>query len=299
MFRVSLIGVFVLAFFNSLAQEVVVNGKFQADSLLIGKAVPFSLTASYPRELQLLFPDSTYDFTPYELASKEYFPTRTPDAFSYDSVVYYLTSFEVDSVQTLRLPVFVAHPGDCTAVWSPIDSIFLTHLVAAVPDSVTAQQLPLKTFTDYLPVDWMLNYPVLLIAVGALIALLVAGWLIFGKRIRRYYRLKKLHKSHYTFLERYEYAVQQVQTGFSALRAEAALVIWKKYMESLEGKPYTKFTSKEIATLEADEKLAAALKGIDRMVYGGMGSEPRQVFAVLQNYSQAHFAKKLEEVNHG
>jgi len=294
-----LIGMLLVAAVSSFAQEVIVNGKFQADSLLIGKPVPFSLTASYPSDLQLLFPDSTYNFAPYELASKEYFPTRTPDSLSYDSVVYHLTSFEVDSIQTLRLPVFVTHPGDCTEVWSRTDSIFLTHLVAVVPDSVTAQQLPLRTFTDYLPVDWMLNYPVFLIAAGILIVLMITAWLLFGKRIRKYYRVKRLQKNHYSFLEKYEYAVHQVQSGFSALRAETALVIWKKYMESLEGKPYTKFTSREIATLESDERLAAALKGIDRMVYGGMGSEQKQVFTELQDYSQSHFTKKLEEVNHG
>src|SRR6187399_1721849 len=112
---------------------------------MIGKPVAFSLTASYPRDLQILFPDSAYNFAPYELESKEYFPTHTPDSLSYDSVVYYLTSYEVDSMQFMRLPVFVTHPGDCTEVWSPLDTIYFNHLVAAVPDTVTAQQLPLRT----------------------------------------------------------------------------------------------------------------------------------------------------------
>lgn len=281
------------------AQDIFVYGAFRSDSLLIGNPVAFSLTASYPRDLQLLFPDSTYDFAPYELESKQYFTTRTADSLSYDSVVYNLTSYEVDSVQTFRLPVFVVHPGDCTEVWSRTDTIFLTHLVAAVPDSVSAQQLPLKTNTEYLPVNWMLNYPVLMIIAGILLAAGILGWIIFGKRIRRYYKVKRLQKNHYTFLEKYEYAVQQVHAGFSSLRAETALVIWKKYMEALEGKPYTKFTSREIASLEADDRLAAALRGIDRMVYGGLGSEPQEVFSELQTYSQAHYAKKLEEVNHG
>ena len=299
MFRVCLGISFLLAVTSSSAQDVFVNGNFRADSLLIGEPVTYSLTASYPSELQLLFPDSTYDFAPYELESKQYYTTRSTDTLSFDSVVYHLTSYEVDSAQTLRLPVFVVHSGDCTEVWSGADTIFLRHLVAAVPDSVGAQQLPLKTNTEYIPVSWMLNYPVLVIIAGGFVAVTVFIWIVFGKRIRRYYKVKRLHKNHYSFLEKYEYAVQQVQSGFSSLRAETALVIWKKYMEALEGKPYTKFTSREIAKLEADDRLASALKGIDRMVYGGLGSEPRQAFSELQNYSQAHFARKLEEVNHG
>lgn len=283
---------------DCFGQEVRVNGKFQTDSLLIGQPIPFSLSATYTRDLQLLFPDSTYDFTPYELHSKQFFPTRTQDSLSYDSVVYHLASFEVDSLQVLRLPVYVVYPGDCTEVWSRPDTIFLKHLVADVPDTVTAQQLPLKTNTEYLNVSWMLNYPILMIVIGALIAIAIVLWLVFGKRVRKYFRVKRLKENHYRFLERYEYAVNQVQAGFTALKAESALVIWKKYMEGLEGKPYTKFTSKEIAKIEADEKLARALRGIDRMVYGGIGNEPKQVFAELQDYSQTHFTKKLQEVTH-
>jgi hypothetical protein len=284
---------------NASSQDVIVSGTFRTDSLLIGEPVAFSLTASYPSDLQLLFPDSTYDFTPYELESKRFFTTQTADSLSYDSVVYNLTSYEVDSVQTLRLPVFVVYPGDCTQVWSRADTIFLKHLVTAVPDSVSAQQLPLKTNTEYLAVSWMLNYPILLMIAGGIIVALVVFWLAFGKRIRQHYRVKRLRKNHYSFLERYEYAVQQVQSGFSSLRAETALVIWKKYMEALEGKPYTKFTSREIAKLEADDSLASALKVIDRMVYGGLSNEPRQAFSELQNYTQAHYDKKLKEVSNG
>lgn len=281
------------------AQDVIVRGRFQADSLRIGETVPFSLSASYPSELQLLFPDSTFNFTPFELGSKKYFPTKTTNQISYDSVVYYLLSYEVDSAQFLQLPVFVVHPGDCTSVVSNRDSIFLKHLVEVVPDSVSAQQLPLKTNTKYLAVDWLFNYPIVIIGLAAVVTVLTVTWLIFGRRIRRYFRLKRLNKNHYTFLERYSNALQGLQPGTPASRAEKALVIWKQYMESLENKPYTKYTSKEILRMETNDKLAFALKGIDRMIYGGIGSEPQQAFAELRDYSQSHFMRKLEEVKHG
>jgi hypothetical protein len=281
------------------AQDVEVEGRFQSDSLLIGQPVPFSMTASYPKALQILFPDSTYNFQPYELAERKYFTTQTTGDVSVDSVVYYLTSYEIDSIQLFQLPVFVVQASDCTQVWSRPDSIFLKQFVAAVPDSVDARGLPLKTNTEYLAVSWMLDYPVLLIGAGILIVAAAVVWLLFGKRIKRYYAVKRLNRNHYSFMERYEYAVQQVQSGFSPPKAESALVIWKKYMESLEGKPYTKFTSKEIAGMEMNERLASALKGIDRMIYGGVAHESRQSFAELQDFSVSHFNKKLEEISHG
>jgi hypothetical protein len=122
---------------------------------------------------------------------------------------------------------------------------------------------------------------------------------IFGGRIRRYYRVKRLNRNHHSFIERFEHAVQQVQSNFTSPRAETALVIWKKYMESLEGKPYTKFTSREIAMMEMDDHLATALKGIDRMIYGGAAQESKRAFEDLEQFSQEHFRKKLEEESHG
>ena len=87
MSRVVLAIALVFGFLSSPAQEVIVKGTFRSDSIMIGKPVAYSLTASYPRDLQILFPDSTYDFTPYELDSKEYFTTRTPEMFSSTSAV--------------------------------------------------------------------------------------------------------------------------------------------------------------------------------------------------------------------
>jgi hypothetical protein len=288
----------VLATTFTFAQEVQVEGKFQSDSLMIGQPFSFSVRATYPKHLQILFPDSTFAFKPFEFESKEYFTTKTTGEISRDSVVYRLTSYEIDSVQVFQIPVFVVQPADCTEVWSRPDSIFLKHFVAAVPDTVEARQLPLKTNTEYLPVSWILNYPVILFVAGGLAVAVILVWLIFGNRIRRYYRVKRLNRNHYTFMERFEHAVQQVQSNFTSPRAEDALVIWKKYMEGLEGKPYTKFTSREIASMVTDEQLASALKGIDRMIYGGRAPESPRPFTDLQQFSQAHFAKKLEEVSH-
>ena len=53
--------VLILSVTTLLAQEVpVVHGHFHSDSVSIGQAVPYSLTAKYPRANQVLFPDSTF-----------------------------------------------------------------------------------------------------------------------------------------------------------------------------------------------------------------------------------------------
>ncbi len=277
--------------------QVEVTGRFYADSLKIGEPVPYSLTARYPKSFNLVFPDSTYQFAPFEFERKEFFPTRSDAETSFDSVVYYVSSYEIDSVQQLQLPVFVIHTSDCTTVMAEADQIYLKHLVESVPDSLAAPQLPLKTQTSYLNVKWLFNYPVLLIVGAVLMVLAVLTWIFFGKRIRKYFRIRTLQRHHQQFLHQYALAVDQLKTSYATLKAEQALVLWKQYMENLEGKPFTKFTSREITQHEKDEVLAQSLRQIDRMIYGGAG-ENVDTFTSLQNFSENRFHQKLEAIRY-
>jgi hypothetical protein len=280
----------------AFSQDVEVRSRFLADTLKIGEKVPFAVTARYPRKVNILYPDSSYSFNPFELESKEYFPTITSDSISYDSAVYYITSYEVDSIQVFRMPVYVLQGSDCTLVFGAADSIVLKQLVEHMPDSVSAEQLPLKTNTSYLNVSWLFNYPIAYTVVGVLVVAGAGVWLIFGKRIKRHFILKRLNKAHGEFLHRFADALHQMQNGFSVNGAESALVIWKRYMEGLEEKPYTKYSSKEILRLLDDQNLAPALRSIDRMVYGGIASDT-EVFNLLREVSRSHYNEKLRKLN--
>lgn len=291
-----IISVLIIIPAMSLAQDVQVRSRFLADSLKIGEKVPFAVLATYPKRLNILYPDSSYSFNPYEFESKEYFPTKTIDSLSYDSVVYYITSYEIDSIQTFRMPVYVLHGSDCTTVFGGTDSIFLKQMVDHVPDSVNAQQLPLKINTRYLNVSWLFNYPIAIYAGVTLVVIAIVVWFVFGKRIRRYFVLKRLNKDHSEFLHSFADAMSAMQTEYTTNKAENALVIWKKYMESLEQKPYTKYSSKEILRLLNDGNLPGALKVIDKMVYGGITSDTN-VFQELREVSREHYNEKVRELN--
>lgn len=276
--------------------QTTVKGYFLKDSIKIGETVPYVLTARYPRELNVLFPDSSYSFAPFEIESKKYFTTRTQDSLSYDSVIYSLSSFEIDSIQRLALPVFVIHQKDCTVVNALADSILLQFAVAEIPDSLAADKLPLKTNTTYMDVKWLLNYPIILIIAGILLVIAVVAWIIFRKQIMRYFKVKRLTKNHLTFTEKFGSLI--AGTDFTYTSAEKAVVLWKNYLENLIDKPIAKYTSREIIRLQKDEHLKGVLYAVDRMVYGKspLTIEP---YAQLRDYSEQLFKKKLEEVNHG
>jgi hypothetical protein len=283
---------------SALAQEVNVSGSFLADSAKIGEQIPFALTARYPKNLTLIFPDSTFSFTPFEFQKKKFFATQTTNGLSYDSVVYMLSTFEIDSIQQLKLPVFVVHKKDCTSILSKVDGIILKQLVRHVPDSVAAKDLPLKTNTDYLNVRWLFNYPVAVIISGILLVLSIAGFLIFGKRVRKYFLLKKLNRNHQSFIKKFNETISEFRSNFSTVKAEKALVLWKYYMENLVQVPYSKLTSREITNHEKDEQLSSALHSIDRVIYGGIHSASEESFENLRKFCEQQFHLTLEKVKH-
>lgn len=290
----------LLTFISSvcISQEIQVKGHFEGDTVKLGQPIQFHLTATYPQSVQVLFPDSTFSFAPFEFQKKKFFTTKTENGISYDSVIYTLSTYEIDSLQRLALPVFQLQKKDCVVFYSETDTVFFKKLVNAVPDSLAINQLPLKTNTAYSPVSWLLNYPLALIIGGSLLLIAIIVWIIFGKRIRKYFTVKQLTRSHAAFINRFEQSVEKVKSSFSPELAESSVLIWKKYMEELSAKPYTKYTSREIRETENDE-LGQTLHSVDRMVYGRVSPETFDSFQQLKDFTQNRFNQKIEEVKHG
>jgi hypothetical protein len=298
-FRTFLFALLGLTHANLSAQEVQVDAAFLQDSVRLGDQVDYYLTARYPSQLTVLFPDSTYNFGVFEFHRKMYFPTRTSQGTSYDSVVYRFFTFDIEDIQRLALPVFVVNAQDCTRYEAPMDSLVLKSLMdGPVPDSLSAQDLPLKTNTFYQQVAFLFNYPVLAIVVGSLVVLLVIVWIVFGKRIRKYFRVKQLQKNHIKFQDSYTMILQQLQNQFAANLAESALSLWKKYLEQLEQKPYTKLTTRETLQFDHDENLGKSLQMVDKAIYGNSTAVVHPL-EHLKRVAQEKYAKKLEEVRHG
>lgn len=298
-FNLRLTIVLLLVALTARAQSPVkVHGFFHADSAAIGEVIPYVLTASYPRDMQVVFPDTTFAFTPFESAGKKFFPTRTHGTRTYDSAVYFLSTFELDSIQTLGLPVFVVQARDCVAVYALPDSIALRYKVTMSLDSIAIEKLPLVSNTAYQRVQWVFNYPVLLIAIAVLIVLAITLWLIFGKRIKKYFTLRQMQRNYERFVARFNEAVDRLGAESSTGKAEDALVLWKRYMEELEKYPYTKSTSREILRTFSNVNLGNALRTIDRSIYGGYGASA-EPFRFLQTYSQEQFQKREAEVRNG
>lgn len=285
---------------QSQNQGIQVRGGFFEDSLIVGDQIRYYLSATYNKDLTILFPDSTYNFEPFEFEHKQYFSTQTKNGISYDSVIYKLSTFEVDPVQYLSLNIFQVNERDCTRYVSTVDSIKLTSLVTINLDSIPVEKLPLKINDAYHYVSRFFNYPVAIIIISTLLVIAAVVWFVFGKQIRKHFKTKRLIKAHQKFIETYSQQLINLKNSFTVSEAEKTVLLWKKYMEQLEAKPYTKLTTRETQSIDNDVELIHNLKTIDGAVYGYVQDHTVVTsLEQLQTFSDNRFRHQLGKLKHG
>ncbi|MCA6073882.1 hypothetical protein [Fulvivirga sedimenti] len=293
-------GIVVILFLWSAvlqAQELPPRGQFLADSLKIGEPVPYTLGYRYDATRDVIFPDSLFNFEPFELDHKEYFPTQTRNGISYDSAVYYLSYFELDTFQIYSLPVFEIINGDSTRLIPQADTIFLKQVVTEVPDSLAVEAMPLIENTDYIQVPFAFNYPYAIIGLIIFVIVMVLVIVFFGKSIRNAWKVFWLKRRHHKFMEKYNRLTQEKSDDFRK-QAEKIIIMWKKYLQQLEEFPYTSLTTKELVRDHPDTHLGNALHSIDAAMYN-----PRETgldeasFLTLRDYAVNRFERKVKELN--
>ena len=278
--------------FTLCAQEVKMTAGFVQDSIRIGEPVDYWMTARYPAELELLLPDSNYDFSPYELLDKSYYETTLDSASAVDSVIYQLQSFEIDAVQYLQLPAIIFKANDSIRFFPARDSLFFQSLAPIVTDTTS-----LIANTNYQQVATQLNSRLILFVLGGILLLALLVLLIFGKRIRRYYTIKRLTKGYTHFVDQLELYIRELKKDGNPELSDKAISFWKSYLERLEKEPITKLTTKEIIKYPFANALKDPLTAIDRVVYGRIPSEKIFLeFQLLEEFVQNRFNHKLEQI---
>lgn len=271
-------------------QEIKPRGYFGGDSIKIGEVINYTLILEYPRGMEVLFPDSTFNYAPFEYVDRSYLSTESTLSHSIDSVVYQLSTFEMDSIQRLSLPVFVMLNGDSTAINTPVDSLFLKFLITTESDTLDIQDT-----AQFQNVSKAFNYPYLLIALGILAVIGLAVLIFFGAEIRKRLKLFRMRKAHQRFLSRFS---KLQQAGFKQVKeAENLLGFWKKYLEQLEGMPYTKLTTKEIVTIEDNQEFRDTLSNLDLNIYGRF--EPNDIHELsdrLKQFGEDRYQQKVGEL---
>lgn len=275
---------------NSFAQRITPAATFQKDSAVIGEEIPYSLWIRYPREQDVIFPDSLFDFSPFEINKRDYFTTRTDSTQSLDSVVYYLSTFEIDSVQYLQLPIYLIDEFDSTALLPAKDSIILKHVVESIPDSVAV-----FVNTEYQKVPLAFNYPYFTAVIIILLIVALVVFLVFGNRIRKMLRVYWLSRRHKRFVKSFNELINS-----DNLEVEKCLSTWKKHLEKLTQSPYAKLTTKEIYGQTKNPELKEQLGLIDRYIYATTEKpDTKSSFEFLLEFAETSYHERIDQIKHG
>ena len=281
-----------LPLLSTFGQEVKPYGYFLSDSVKIGELVPYSLSFKDKRNRAIIFPDSTFDFSPFELFDKAYFDTQSDTINSIDSAVYYLATFEIDTVQKLSLPVFLYTGDDSLEIFAELDSIVLDQVVTQMPDSVALEET-----AAFQAVSTQFNYPYWIIALITLGVLSLIIMLVWGKDIRKRIKLYRMQKRLAKFYEQFDLELAGISDNSTQHDIERVLKFWKEYMERLESIPYTKLTTKELVEIQQNASLEETLKSIDRSIYSKIKVDVLQDdFDFLKDYSTDRYNHVTEVI---
>lgn len=266
--------------------------QFQSDSVSLGEPVEVLLFYKHPPDQELIFPDSNFNYSPFEFVSKRYYPTATYDSISLDSVVYTLRTFADTNTYTIALPLTLFKGKDTLRLYSNADSIEFRPFIAFSSDS-----LKLISNTQFLPLEKRFNYLILAIGFGVLFLLAALVYVLFGNSVFRQIKKYRMKLAHASFMRSYDSLIGTSE--FSVKRIEEALTLWKRYITSLDDKPYTTYTSAEIAFHLKREEVKKNLQNIDSAIYGGRKlSAAAEDFALLKKIAIELYQRNMNLRQH-
>jgi hypothetical protein len=269
-----LICLFIWSISAASAQRIKPKGVFLSDSVEVGKPVYFSLVARHKPEVEVFFPDSSFNFSPFEIISFKSFASVTDNRGTLDSAVYQLVSFDVSKVQSLRMPVYIFHKKDCTTVFTVPDSVFLVK-----SNVLSSGEKPiLQAETGLSPLSREFNFSMLIGSIALIIGVVGSIYWVFGQDIYKQWQLIKLQRRHLEYLRSFNRLMRNAREKNNIKDAEKAIIVWKNYLERLEKKPFATYTTREIMDNMPDDDLADALKNMDGIVYGQGKSKNMDVY---------------------
>lgn len=249
---------------------------FFDDSVTIGKEIRMAMSYLHSGKSDLVFPDSSFDFSPFRYVSSELFGTRTVEGKSLDSVIYTLVTYELDSALFVQPYIKNLQTGEMIYADSA-----RVHLKFSITGN-DIRQPEVKETVNVFHVRKELNLPKISYYV---LGFLVVGFLIsafFGDWIRRKYRLWKFGRNHQRFLADFR---KMALSPRSISNNERALKEWKIYLEELENEPVSTMSTSELGKLYENERLESALKMFDSAIFGGVISEQMPfAYRILQDF---------------
>ena len=255
--------IFILILFLSsklFSQEINYKIYFLDKEIKIGDSIKLVSVIQYPKEIELIQPDSSYQFFPFTFIKKKNFQSKLNQELIFDSTLFFLRSFEIDSIQSIKLNSFILKENDSLEISSNFDTVYFRSLVENVDQNI-------KMNLSYNSILSILNtYRLTLYSITFILSIFIF-YLIFRKKIIQFIRKRKVLKNHNLFKVEFEKLNKQFKLDSNKKNLEKILLKWKRYMENLSLIPYSSMTSKEIIEFTDDKNLIESLRYLDKIIY--------------------------------
>ncbi len=275
------------------AQQVTVKGYFMQDSAKLGERVGYVLKANYPEFTQVIFPDSSYDFSPLVLLEKKTFISDTEDGITQDSTIYFLSNFSLDPSVYLTLPVYEFSRYDSITHFPPEAELKLKLTVDSIPEKPYFLENNI-----YQPLNKKLNWIFISVLIGGVLLLLLLLYFLFNKQIRSF--LSQLYEKRRwkKFEKKWKAQTAQLTQNPSIELADEVIGLWKGYMESISDLPVKEWTSSEIGERLDDPEIFKSLRAIDMIIYAGTTSQTNSATDYLLEVAREKFEIKNSKNKH-
>ena len=289
--RIGILILFIGWSFSAAAQNVQVHGYFTQDSARLGERVGFVLKASYPETTQLLFPDSTFDFSPLVLLEKQTFISQTNEGVTLDSTIYYISNFSLEPSIYLSLPVYELSRYDSITHFSNEAELKLKLTLDSIPEQ------PIFQYNNvYQPLERNFNWLLAALIAGGAIVLLGGLALLFAKRIKGIFQ-KNREKLRWIQFERKFKKLADLLAHNPALElADEIIGLWKGYLETITNLPFQEWTSSEISEALDDQEVFKALRAIDMIIYAGKEAKTEETTNYLLEVARTKYQEKLTQI---
>jgi hypothetical protein len=282
---------FLVASIQVSAQKVQVSGYFTKDSARLGERVGYVLKASYPQSAQLIFPDSTYDFSPFVFLEKKTFVSATTEGITQDSSVYFLSNFSLEPSSYLALPVFELNRYDSITHYTTDAELKLKLNLDSIPE-----QLQFKENNVYQPLDKPFNWFVFSAIIGGILLVVGILFFVFAERIKRLFRKNRERLRWIQFERKWKKLSDLLQQQPNQSTADEAVGLWKGYLEHLRSQPIQEWTSSEIAAALDDKEVFKALRTIDMIIYAGVEGDTSAATSYLLEVAKTNYRTTLNQI---
>jgi hypothetical protein len=272
---------------------VQVSGYFTKDSARLGERVGYVLKASYPQSAQLIFPDSTFDFSPFVFLEKKTFVSATTEGITQDSSVYFLSNFSLEPSSYLALPVFELNRYDSITHYTTDAELKLKLNLDSIPE-----QLQFKENNVYQPLDKPFNWFVFSAIIGGILLVVGILFFVFAERIKRLFRKNRERLRWIQFERKWKKLSDLLQQQPNQSTADEAVGLWKGYLEHLRSQPIQEWTSSEIAAALDDKEVFKALRSIDMIIYAGAEGDTSAATTYLLEVAKANYRTTLNQIKH-